>query len=74
MRHEMATKFAGAIAKQSEETASLRGVLASIENKLIQTPATPTRRPTSRVEKSDSETEVETPSKKKKTPSERRWR
>ena len=61
MRHEMAIEFAGAIAKQREEIKSLQGVLASIKNKLIQTPATPTRRPKSRMDESDLETEVETP-------------
>jgi len=66
LRHEMATEFAGAIAEQREEIESLRGVLASIENKLIRAPATPIRRPKPRVEESDSDTEVETPPKKKK--------
>ena len=66
MRHKMAIEFAGAITEQREEIESLQGLLASIENKLIQTPVTPTRRPKSRVGRSDSETEVETPPKKKK--------
>ena len=62
----MATEFAGTIAEQREEIESLRGVLASIKNKLIRTPATPTCRPKPRVDESDLETEVETPPKKKK--------
>jgi hypothetical protein len=67
----MATEFAGAIAEQREETESLRGVLASIKNKLIQMPATPTRSPKSRVDESDSETKVKTPPKRKKNPNKR---
>ena len=42
MRHGMAIEFSGAIAEQREEIESLRGLLASTENKLIPMPATPT--------------------------------
>ena len=61
----MVTEFAGAITEQREEIESLRDVLASIENKPIQTPATPTRRPKPRVDESKLETEVETSPRKK---------
>ena len=54
------------IAERREEIESLCDVLASTENKLIQTPATPTCRSKSRVYESDLETKMETPPKKKK--------
>ena len=44
LRHKLATEFSGAIVKQREDIKSLRNVLASIENKLIRAPATPTCR------------------------------
>ena len=62
----MATKFAGAIAVQQEEIKSLCSVLASIKNKLMKAPGTPTCRTRLRVEESDLETEVKTPPRRNK--------
>ena len=61
VRHKMAIKFAGEITKQREEVESLRSVLASINSKLIQAPATPSCRMRSRVEESDLEIKVGIP-------------